>query len=69
MSWLKYTKTIIFTIFMGVKSGRSMDLRVLENRVLRRIFGPKWKNCTVRSFIIYTRLPSIIREIKSRRME
>jgi hypothetical protein len=37
------------------------DLRVFENRVLRRLFGPKRMkqqengvNCTVRSFIICT---------------
>jgi hypothetical protein len=36
-------------------------LRVFENRVLRRIFGPKsdevtgeWRNCTMGSFIICT---------------
>jgi hypothetical protein len=36
---------------------------VFENRVLRRIFGPKkdevtgeWRSCTVRSFIICTNL-------------
>jgi hypothetical protein len=36
-------------------------LRVFENRVLRRIFGPKsddvtgdWRSCIVRSFITYT---------------
>jgi hypothetical protein len=34
--------------------------RVLENRVLRRIFGPKgdevmgrWRNCITRTFMIY----------------
>jgi hypothetical protein len=36
-------------------------LRVFDDKVLRRIFGPKrqeetggWENCTVKSFIIYT---------------
>jgi hypothetical protein len=36
-------------------------LRVFENRVLRRIFGPKgdevtgeWRNCIMRSFMICT---------------
>jgi hypothetical protein len=36
-------------------------LRVFENRVLRRVFGPKrdevkgeWKNFITRSFVIYT---------------
>jgi hypothetical protein len=38
-------------------------LRVFENRVLRRIFGPKkdevsreWRNCITRSFVICTLL-------------
>jgi hypothetical protein len=51
-------------------------LRVLENRVLRRIFGPKrdemtgcWRNCIMRSFVTCPFfLPSIIRMIKSRMM-
>jgi hypothetical protein len=39
-------------------------LRVFENRVLRRIFGPKgdevtreWRNYTMRSLMIYTLHP------------
>jgi hypothetical protein len=50
-------------------------LRVFENRVLRRIFGPKrvevmgeWRSCTMRNFIIFYSSPDIIRQIKSRRM-
>jgi hypothetical protein len=38
-----------------------IPLRVFENRVLRRIFGPKrdevtgeWRNCITRSFMICT---------------
>jgi hypothetical protein len=38
--------------------GAKLGLRVFENRVLRRIFGPKrdevtggWRNCIMRSFI------------------
>jgi hypothetical protein len=51
-------------------------LRVFENKVLRRIFGPKWDEITgsgedniKRSFIyaLYS-LPNIIRVIKSRRL-
>jgi len=46
----------------------------VENRVLRRIFGPKrdevtgeWKNYTMRSLMLCTRHP-IFRVIKPRRM-
>jgi hypothetical protein len=49
-------------------------LRVFENRVLRRIFGPKrdevtgeWRNCITKSFVICT-LRQVIRIIKLRRM-
>jgi hypothetical protein len=63
---------------MGVKPGLKLReehrLRMSENMVLRRIFGPKrdevtggWKNCIMRSIITYAS-PSIIRMIKSRRM-
>jgi hypothetical protein len=48
---------------------------VFENRVLRRIFGPKWKwreageDCIMRSFInLYASSPNIIRVIKQRKM-
>jgi hypothetical protein len=48
---------------------------VFENRVLRRIFGPKRdevtgerRKCIMRSFMICILRPSIIRIIKSRRM-
>jgi hypothetical protein len=47
---------------------------VFENRVLRRIFGPKMdelredgENCITKSFMMYS-LPSIIRMVKSRKM-
>jgi hypothetical protein len=50
-------------------------LKVFENRVLRRIFGPKrdgvtkgGENCITRSCIILYSLPSIIRIMKSRWM-
>jgi hypothetical protein len=53
-----------------------VKLKVFENRVLRRIFGPKRdevtggrENCIMRSFITCTFLQvRIIRMIKSRRM-
>jgi hypothetical protein len=57
---------------MGVKFGliiwEEHRLRVLENRVLRSIFGQKryeatggWANCIMRGFIIY-----ILRQILSK---
>jgi hypothetical protein len=48
---------------MGVKLGfwEEHRVRVFENRVLRRIFGPKrdevtrgWRNCIMRNFITCT---------------
>jgi hypothetical protein len=49
-------------------------LRVLDNSVLRKAFGPKrddvrgsGEDCTLRSFVLYSS-PNIIRVIKSRRM-
>jgi len=50
-------------------------LRVFENRVLRRIFGPKraevtlqWKSYRMKSLMICNCSPNIVRVIKSRRM-
>jgi hypothetical protein len=50
-------------------------LRVLENRVLRRIFGPKrdevtaeWRKLHIEELHILYSSPNIIRQIKSRRM-
>jgi hypothetical protein len=50
---------------MGVKLGLTLReehrLRVFENRMLRRIFGPKrdevtgeWRNCITKNFMICT---------------
>jgi hypothetical protein len=51
-------------------------LRVFENRVLRRIFGPKmdrvtggWRNLHIEELHNLYSLPSIIRIVKSRRMK
>jgi hypothetical protein len=64
---------------MGVKLGlshreKSRD-RVFENRVLRRIFGPKrddvtgeWRKLHNEELHILYSSPNIIRRIKSRRM-
>jgi len=50
-------------------------LRVFENRVLRRIFGPKRDavtgsrvKCVIRSLMICSPHPNIVRVIKSRKM-
>jgi len=52
-----------------------LRLRTLENRVLRRIFGPKGKEVTGEWIKLHNEepydlylLPNIIRVIKSRRM-
>ena len=51
------------------------SLSVFENRVLRRIFGPKWDEVTVELRKLHKEelndlycLPNIIRVIKSRKM-
>jgi hypothetical protein len=53
----------------------SISLRVFENRVLRRIFGPKkdkiagkWRKLHNEKLHILYSTPDIIRQIKSRRM-
>ena len=65
---------------MGVKLGvsycRRNGLRVFENRVLRRIFGPKkdevtreWRNLHNEELNDLYCSPDIVRVIKSRRMK
>jgi hypothetical protein len=44
------------------------SLRVFENRVLRRIFGPKRDEVTVGYRTLYNEEFNITREIKSRKM-
>jgi hypothetical protein len=64
---VKIYKTIILSVVLygcetwSLTLREEHRLRVFENRVLRRIFGPKkdkvtgeWRICTVRSFIICT---------------
>jgi hypothetical protein len=78
---LKYTKTIILpvvlygcqTLFLTLRE--EYRLRVSENRVLRRIFGPKrvevirgWRILHNEELRYLYSWPSTIRMIKSRRM-
>ena len=53
---------------MGVKLGHSHGLRVFENRVLRRIFGPKRDEVTGEWRKLHNYSLPNIRVIKSRRM-
>jgi hypothetical protein len=66
---LRICKSIILPVVMYGRETWSLTLReehrlrVFENRVLRRMLGPKrdevtggWRNCTVRSFITSTLL-------------
>jgi hypothetical protein len=66
---------------MGVKLGRSLilreedRLRIFENKVLRRIFGPKrdevtgeWRRLHNKELYALYSSPNIIRMIKSRRL-
>jgi hypothetical protein len=74
-------KTIIFPVVLYVCETRSLTLReehrlrVIENRVLRGIFGPKrdevigsWRKLHNEELYNLYCLPSIIRIMKSRRM-
>jgi hypothetical protein len=64
---------------MGVKLGLTLReehrLRVIENRVLRRIFGPKrdevtgeWRELHNEEVHIFYSSPNVIRQIKSRKI-
>jgi hypothetical protein len=60
---------------LGLTLREENRLRVFENRVLRRIFGPKrdevtreWRKLHSEELHILYSSPSIIRQIKSRRM-
>jgi hypothetical protein len=77
---VKIYKTIILPVILygcekwSLKFREERRLRVFENRVLRRIFGPRWDEVTGKwtmhneeAHILYS-YPNIIRQIKSRRM-
>ena len=60
---------------MGVKLREERRLRVFENRVLRRVFGPKrdevtgeWRTLHNEELSDLYSLPNIVRVVKSRRM-
>jgi hypothetical protein len=78
---IKIYKTIILPVVLYVCETWSLTLReelrlrVFENRVLRRIFGPKrdevtgeWRKMHNEELHILYSSPDIIRQIKSRRM-
>jgi hypothetical protein len=74
-----FTEVVFLWFCMAVKLGLSLRennrLRVFENRVLRRIFGPKrdevtgeWRKLHNEELHIVYSSPDIIRLVKSRRM-
>jgi hypothetical protein len=78
---VKIYKTIILPVVLygcetwSVILREEYRLRVFENRVLRRIFGPKryevtgeWRKLHNEELCIFYCSPNIIRQIKSRRM-
>jgi hypothetical protein len=78
---VKIYKTIILPVVLYGCETRSLTLReehrlrVFENRVLRRIFGPKWDEVTGEWRKMHNEelhnlysSPDIIRQVKSRRM-
>jgi hypothetical protein len=79
---VKVYKTIILPVVLyGCETGsltlrEEHRLRVFENRVLRRTFGPKkdevtgeWRKLHTEELHILYSSPNIIRQIKSRRMK
>jgi hypothetical protein len=75
-----YRTIILLVILYGCKTWsltlrEERRLRVFENRVLRRVFGPKTDEVTGESRKLHNEelndlypLPNIVREVKSRRM-
>jgi hypothetical protein len=79
--WLDIYTVILPVVLYGCETGsltlrEEQRLRVFENRVLRRIFGPKkdgvkgeWRQFHNEELLDLYSSPSIIRIIKSRRMK
>jgi hypothetical protein len=72
---VKIYKTIILPVVLYGCDTWSLTLRVFENRVMRRIFGPKrdditgeWRKLHSEELHNLYSSPDIIREVKSRRM-
>jgi hypothetical protein len=77
---IKIHKTVILPVVLygcetwSLTSGEEHRLRVFENRVLRRIFGPKreedgsWRKLHIDELHCLYFSPNIVRVIKSRRM-
>ena len=77
---IKIYKTIIFPFVLydcekwSLTLRKECRLRVFENRILRRIFGPKreengeWRRLHNKEFHSLVRSPNIVRVIKSRRL-
>ena len=71
---IKIYRTIILPVVYGCETW-SLTLRVFENRVLRRVFGPKrdevtgeWRKLHNEELSDLYSLPNIVRVVKSRRM-
>jgi hypothetical protein len=78
---IKIYRTIILLVVLygcetwSLKLREELRLRVFENRVLRRIFGPKrdvvtggWRKLHNEELHVLYSSPNIVRVIKSRRM-
>ena len=71
---IKIYKTIILPVVLYGCEAWSLTLRAFENKILRRIFGPKkdengeWRRLHDEEFHSLCRSPNIVRMIKSRRL-
>ena len=71
---IKIYRTIILPVVLYGCEPWSLTLRVFENKILRRIFGPKrdengeWRRLHNEELHSLYRSPNIVRVIKSRRL-